>query len=230
MIVQSKVCTKCGEDKPFSEYYKHKEGKYGLRSSCKQCIADYGKKYYESNKEECLKRGREWAKRNPTKISAIQERYKEKNPERYANRWIKRRTIKRKLKYDFSPIISKRIRRITQNKCAITGDDDTHLDHFIPMSTGHGGTYEGNLILLSKELNLSKGTRNPFIWAKDYLTEEQQKNFTKVVEYLAELNGLTVEEYREFVFWCFENPRDVDEITEDNRDSLSIWLRENAVA
>src|SRR5699024_12309576 len=51
-------------------------------------------------------------------------------------------TIKRKLKYDFSPIISKRIRRITQNKCAITGDDDIHLDHFIPMSRSEEHTSE----------------------------------------------------------------------------------------
>lgn len=224
-MVQSKVCTKCGEDKPFSEYYKHKDGKYGLRPSCKQCIAGYGKKYYEDNKDACLGRTRDWAERNPDKVRAIHERYKKNNPETHASKWIKRRTIKQSLKYEFDPVISKRIRKVFERKCAITGSKDTHLDHFIPMNTGHGGTYEGNLILLSKELNLSKGTRNPFLWAEKYLTDEQKENFDKVVEYLAELNGLTVDEYREFVFWCFENKRSIDEITDENRDSLELWLR-----
>lgn len=35
----TKVCTKCGEDKPFSEYGKHKKGKHGLRSQCKPCVS-----------------------------------------------------------------------------------------------------------------------------------------------------------------------------------------------
>lgn len=85
------------------------------------------------------------------------------------------------------------------------------------------------MILLSSNLNLSKGHRNPFEWAET-LSEEYQENFNKVVEYLAELNGLTVEEYREFVFWCFENKREVDEITEENKNSLELWLRVREVA
>lgn len=32
-----KICTKCGEDKPLSEYHKG-AGKFGLRSDCKQCV------------------------------------------------------------------------------------------------------------------------------------------------------------------------------------------------
>jgi len=92
------------------------------------------------------------------------------------------------------------------------------------MSTGHGGTYEGNLILLDQDLNLSKSTSNPFIWAET-LPSEQKEMFDKVVQYLAEINGLTIDEYREFVFWCFENPRGIEDITDENRDSLELWLR-----
>ena len=224
-----KVCTKCGEDQPKSNYYKHKDGVDGLRPSCKSCIAVAGKKYYDENREDCLRRTADWHKRNPEKTRAIQERYRVNNPESYSNKWIKRRTIKRALKYDFTPQLSKEIRGAMGRVCVLSGRDDTHLDHFIPMGIGHGGTYEGNLILLSSNLNLSKGHRNPFEWAET-LSEEYRENFDKLVEYLAELNGLTVKDYREFVFWCFENKREVSEITEENKDSLNLWLRTREVA
>ena len=33
--MDTKECTKCGEVKPLTEYYKHKECKGGVRPSCK---------------------------------------------------------------------------------------------------------------------------------------------------------------------------------------------------
>jgi len=37
MPVDSRVCTKCGLDKPLSEFSKHPRGKYGVKPSCKAC-------------------------------------------------------------------------------------------------------------------------------------------------------------------------------------------------
>ncbi len=42
----TKKCTKCGEVKDVSEYWKHKIGKNGLRSDCKDCMKAYRKKSY----------------------------------------------------------------------------------------------------------------------------------------------------------------------------------------
>lgn len=33
----TKVCTKCGEEKLLSEFYKDKHGKLGVRGDCKRC-------------------------------------------------------------------------------------------------------------------------------------------------------------------------------------------------
>jgi hypothetical protein len=33
----SKVCTKCGVEKPLSDFYKAKQGKQGVRGDCKAC-------------------------------------------------------------------------------------------------------------------------------------------------------------------------------------------------
>lgn len=219
-----KVCTGCGKPKPFTEYYKHRQCKDGYRPSCKECIAAYGKKYREENREACLQRTKDWTERNKERHTAYQKKWYRENFESERIKWERRRTIKMRLKYEFDAHTSIRIRKYTNRRCAITGSDKTHLDHFIPMNTGHGGTYEGNLILLSDELNLSKGTRNPFEWAET-LTDDQRTRFDKVVEYLADLNGLTVSDYREFVFWCFENKRSIEEINDSNRDSLQLWKR-----
>jgi hypothetical protein len=50
------------------------------------------------------------------------------------------------------------------------------------------------------------------------------KRFNQVVQYLSELNGLTTFEYEEFVYWCYENTRTVEEFEKDNRESIQIWL------
>lgn len=47
-----KKCTKCGEEKPLSEFFKDKGQKSGLKPSCKTC---------------CKKKTREWINENPEK-------------------------------------------------------------------------------------------------------------------------------------------------------------------
>jgi len=94
------------------------------------------------------------------------------------------------------------------NGCALTTDKDIHLDHFISLSNGHAGTYKGNIIPLKSTVNLSKSANNPFV---------------HVVEYLALQNNLSVIDYTSFVYWCYENSRDENEIEKDKRSSLQIW-------
>lgn len=35
--VKSRICTKCGEEKPLEEFSRNKQGKYGRRAFCKAC-------------------------------------------------------------------------------------------------------------------------------------------------------------------------------------------------
>jgi hypothetical protein len=39
--MQTKTCTKCGEEKSLSDFYPHKRGKYGRYAHCKQCHHAY---------------------------------------------------------------------------------------------------------------------------------------------------------------------------------------------
>jgi hypothetical protein len=69
-----KKCTKCGEWKLVSEFYKYKWSKDGLKSQCKMC----DKKYYENNKEKIKEQQKEYRENNKEKIKEYYENNKEK--------------------------------------------------------------------------------------------------------------------------------------------------------
>ncbi len=113
----------------------------------------------------------------------------------------------------------------------LEGDEEYADDHFIPLSTGHCGTYLGNMSPLSRTLNSSKSDANPFEWfeANRQRFDLEQSAFDAPVVKLAQQNGLTSEELRDFTYWCFANQRSIDEVRADNerygykRPSLEIW-------
>ncbi|WP_221930194.1 hypothetical protein [Melghirimyces algeriensis] len=110
--------------------------------------------------------------------------------------------------------------------CALSGVNNISLDHFIALKTGHGGTVIGNVYPLCRLLNSSKGDMNPFEWVKRNGVRERIdiKRFNTLVEYLAEQNGLTVDEFRDFVYWAYENPRSLEEVQRDHRvNSIELW-------
>lgn len=94
---QPKRCTKCGEIKPLSEFYKHKRMKDGLTSECKPCCKARTRRnqekdperhrkrnrlHYENNKEAYIQRARAWAKANPEKRAEQHKLYRKRHPER----------------------------------------------------------------------------------------------------------------------------------------------------
>lgn len=86
-----KACTKCGEVKPLSEYYKN--GKNGLHAQCKSCAKAQVLAYQHANREEHRARTRRWRERNPEKNKRALRKWAEENPERrraYLREWKKK--------------------------------------------------------------------------------------------------------------------------------------------
>ena len=50
--MNSKVCTRCGEDKPLSEYHKRPERPIGVKPMCKMCAAVERRKHYDASKAD----------------------------------------------------------------------------------------------------------------------------------------------------------------------------------
>ena len=57
-----KVCSKCKNPQPTSNFYAAVETKDGLRSACKICNTVNNKRYYQDHKEESLERSSSWLK------------------------------------------------------------------------------------------------------------------------------------------------------------------------
>ena len=78
----SKTCSKCLQDKPFTEFTKQAAGKYGLRASCKKCSQQEWKKYLESNSEKRKESQAKYRAVNKEKIRSYDATYREKNKEK----------------------------------------------------------------------------------------------------------------------------------------------------
>ncbi len=62
-LPSEKRCTKCGEMKPLDQFFRDKKGKYGRKSVCKACVADYKKEYSKRNASKRSKKSRPEARK-----------------------------------------------------------------------------------------------------------------------------------------------------------------------
>ena len=79
-----KVCTKCGEDKPLSEYGKRKDSKDGHRNDCKVCRSAEKKAYYEASREKVAAANKAYYEANREKLKAESRAYREANRDEIA--------------------------------------------------------------------------------------------------------------------------------------------------
>lgn len=243
---EAKTCTICRVMKRLDDYGVQGNTKDKRKSRCKPCLAEINRKYSKENPDKRRQAERSWRECNPEKVKEMAkdsrirhkdgykrrlDKWKAENPER--DRALKsassqkRRALDRLLPVDFDASDSQFI-RVLYDGCAFTDNkDDLHDDHFIALATGHGGSYFANMVPLSSGLNLSKNKSNPFEWL-DTVEGINFKKAAKSILMLCYLNRVTFADYVEFVYWCYDNPREPEDITDENRDSLSYWLKINS--
>ena len=56
----TRVCRKCGQEKPLSEFVKDKTCALGYSHTCKQCNAGRNRKWRAANPEKVLEYNRKW--------------------------------------------------------------------------------------------------------------------------------------------------------------------------
>lgn len=175
----------------------------------KENIIENQRKYYAENKEAISERYREYCEDKKEYLAELCRNWRRNNPEKAMLIAERRRARKNALPDDFT---EEQMRTTLDyfEGCALTGaTTDIHWDHVIPLATGCGGTTFGNMIPLSSDLNLSKNDANLFEWFnrnKDRF-ELSQVKFDRLVEWLANVNGMTVLGYRVYVYACFEIKR-----------------------
>ena len=90
----AKKCTVCGRWLVAStlNFSRHKIGKYGLYSQCKECRAEYNRQYYQEHKDEITEKKRQWNKDNPDKVAEITRKYYQEHKDEiaeYKRQWRK---------------------------------------------------------------------------------------------------------------------------------------------
>ena len=73
-----KKCSKCGEEKPATVEYFHKDGN-GLRTECKPCRAERSKAYREANKEAIAEQNKTYYEEHKEAIAEQKKTYYEEN-------------------------------------------------------------------------------------------------------------------------------------------------------
>lgn len=79
--MESKVCTKCGEDKPLSEFRDRKDSKDGKRNNCRICQSNYNKVYNEANADYRTSQRKAFYSENQKRLLDIRKEYYASNKE-----------------------------------------------------------------------------------------------------------------------------------------------------
>lgn len=218
-----RTCRTCGITSQLEEFPRDKSGKDGRRASCKKCEAARRRRLYYANQEKEIERARKYREENLAEVVARRaETYKENriveikrasawkrnNPEKVRANQYNRRNRELACLCDWNAEKESEVLARFSGGCALSGyvGADVTMDHFIPLVAGKGGTRLENMIPMRSDLNFSKNDSNPFEWFERHheRLEISRSKFESVVEYLAETNGMSVTEYRDYVFKCFD--------------------------
>jgi hypothetical protein len=170
-----KICSKCKEQKLFSEFNKNKSKNDGYSTQCKNCIQQYyqinkanallyQKEYYEANKDKILERVRDYQQSNKDARSIYMNEYRESNKGKILALNAKRYTTKLKATPDWlSEIDYKDIEdfyKEAQHLELLTGQK-YHVDHIVPLQGKNvcGLHVPWNLQVMPAKENLSKSNK-----------------------------------------------------------------------
>lgn len=81
-----KTCTKCGEEKPLDEYYKHKSKPSGYETACKACTRARTKKYADANRDAVREKKRAHYRDNGDHVRALASEWRSRNREKLRER------------------------------------------------------------------------------------------------------------------------------------------------
>lgn len=171
-----RCCTKCGEEKEFTEFNKSKSGKFGYTEKCKACR----RLAYLDIQEVVKARASQWKKDNPERRLENNRNWRAENIElarKYAREWVSRNqeyVYAQASKYrakkqqatagwdeeltDFCMQEAYDLVRLRKETTGVSWD----TDHIIPIKGKDvcGLHVWNNLQVIPASLNRSKGNRN----------------------------------------------------------------------
>lgn len=86
----TRVCRKCGQEKPLEEFAKNKECVLGHSHICKQCKAEQSRKWHAANFEKAREKHRKWRAANLEKCREYDRKKRENLTDGYLMDKLKR--------------------------------------------------------------------------------------------------------------------------------------------
>jgi Bacillus phage endonuclease len=101
-MIDSRVCTCCNIEKPFTQFGNTKKGKWGKREQCKDCLRIKNREYYHRKPEICHAKHKRWVNKNKEHVREYSRKRYSKDPEKYCQS-VKdyRKKTKNKTIYDY---------------------------------------------------------------------------------------------------------------------------------
>jgi hypothetical protein len=97
--METKVCSKCKEEKNICEFGKLKSSKDGMSYRCKQCERLRGKEYLNKNYLKVLEQNKIWRSKNPEWVYNRHKRFRENNKDKVnemRRNWLSKNPQKQK--------------------------------------------------------------------------------------------------------------------------------------
>ena len=82
----TRICRKCGQELPLSEFAKNKTCELGYSYTCKQCKREYYRRYRAANPEKCRERNRKYHAANLEKERERHRKWDAENAEKARER------------------------------------------------------------------------------------------------------------------------------------------------
>lgn len=127
----------------------------------------YARTDYHRNQRQRLSESKRWRAQNPGIVRELARQWRANNPEATLALSRSYKARKRGAKGSHSGADIKALYVLQKGKCAHCGasiSNGYHVDHVMPLSKG-GSNDRLNLQLLCKKCNLSKGSKDPLIFA-----------------------------------------------------------------
>lgn len=141
-----KICCKCKQQKPFSEFWKAKALKDGLKSDCKTCARSAHKKWVSTNRERVREYDRQFYAANPERKRVGVVRWRTENPirARELKRIAEASRRARKRQAFVERIDPQVVYKMYGGRCGICDElinGEFHVDHIKPLARGGEHSY-----------------------------------------------------------------------------------------
>lgn len=154
-----KHCTKCGQDKPLTEFHRSVGKPDGHMSTCKACKRQSDQAWRDRNRDKIKTQSAAWAKANKARKVAKRREWEMANGIRVQG-YRRAVDVWSRGVLQVYQVSQRDLRQLLTSPCIVDGctSDDMTVDHLIPVSRG-GSHGIGNLAPMCRRHNSSKNRR-----------------------------------------------------------------------